>query len=217
MKKSSSSKQWLARHVNDPYVQRSKREGYRSRSAYKLAEIDERDKLLQPGMVLVDLGAAPGGWSQVAAKRLGRGGSVIAIDLLPMDPVAGVTVLQGDFTRRAGLAAVETALDGRRADAVLSDMAPNMSGIAVSDQARSMELAEIARDFAVLHLKSEGVFVVKIFQGAGYDEYLRSLRAAFTKVAVRKPAASRGESAEQYLVARGPKALNSKLATPHVE
>jgi len=207
MPKSHSSKQWLRRHVSDPYVQRAKKEGYRSRSAYKLTEIDAKDKLLQPGMVLVDLGAAPGGWSQVAGKRAGKGGTVIAIDLLPMDPVSGVTLLQGDFASKAGLAAVERALDGRKADVVLSDMAPNMSGIAMSDQARSMELAEIARDFALLHLQSQGVFVVKIFQGAGYDEYLRSLRSAFTKVPVRKPAASRGESAEQYLVARGLKPL----------
>jgi len=206
VKKSKSSKQWLRRHVNDPYVQRSKREGYRSRSAYKLTEIDERDKLLGPGQVVVDLGAAPGGWSQVAAKRVGPGGAVIAIDLLEMEPVPGVAFLRGDFTKGAGLRAIEAALAGRKADIVLSDMAPNMSGIAVSDQARSMELAELARDFALLHLQPEGAFVVKIFQGAGYDEYLKSLRAAFRKVVTRKPDASRDESAEQFLLARGLKA-----------
>ena len=193
--------------MNDPYVQRSKKEGYRSRSAYKLTEIDERDRILRPGMLVVDLGAAPGGWSQVVAKRVGDKGTVIAIDLLAMDPIAGVTVLQADFATEAGLGAVEEAMRERKADVVLSDMAPNMSGIAVSDQARSMELAEIARDFAALHLQAEGVFIVKVFQGAGYDEYLRSLRMAFQKVVVRKPASSRGESAEQYLVARGLKAL----------
>ena len=203
MKKSHSSKQWLRRHVNDPYVQRSKKEGYRSRSAYKLIEIDDRDKLLRPGQVLVDLGAAPGGWSQVAAKRLGSAGKVIAIDLLEMEPVSGVTFIQGDFGSRKGLAAVEAALEGRRVDLVLSDMAPNMTGIAVTDQARSMELAELARDFALLHLQPEGSLLIKIFQGAGYDEYLLSLRRAFRKVVVRKPDASRGESAEQYLLARG--------------
>jgi len=203
MKKSHSSKQWLRRHVNDPYVQRARKEGYRSRSAYKLTEIDERDKLLRTGQVIVDLGAAPGGWSQVAAKRVGRNGTVVAIDLLEMDPIAGVTFVQGDFGTETGLEAVQAALQGHEADIVLSDMAPNMSGIAVSDQARSMELAEIARDFALLHLKPEGAFLVKIFQGAGYDEYLRSLRQAFRKVVVRKPAASRDESAEQYLLARG--------------
>ena len=203
MKKSHSSKQWLRRHVNDPYVQRSKKEGYRSRSAYKLTEIDERDKLLRTGQVIVDLGAAPGGWSQVAAKRAGPSGIVIAIDLLEMDPVAGVTSVRGDFGTRKGLDAVQAALQGHKADLVLSDMAPNMSGIAVSDQARAMHLAEIARDFALLQLKPEGAFLVKIFQGAGYDEYLKSLRLAFRKVVVRKPAASRDESAEQYLLARG--------------
>lgn len=203
MKKSSSSKQWLRRHVNDPYVQRSKRDGYRSRSAYKLTEIDERDKLLRPGQVVVDLGAAPGGWSQVLAQRAGKGGAILAIDLLEMEPVAGVTFVRGDFTKGSGFRAVEALLAGRKADLVLSDMAPNMSGIAVSDQARSMELAELARDFALLHLKPEGGFLVKIFQGAGYDDYLLSLRRAFAKVVVRKPDASRGESAEQYLLARG--------------
>jgi len=203
MKKSHSSKQWLRRHVNDPYVQRSKREGYRSRSAYKLTEIDERDKLLRPGQVVVDLGAAPGGWSQVLAQRVGARGRVIAIDLLEMEPVAGVTFIQGDFGSDRGLEAVQAALEGGRADLVLSDMSPNLSGIAVSDQARSMHVAEIARDFALLHLEPEGAFLVKIFQGAGYDDYLRSLRQAFRKVVVRKPAASRDESAEQYLLARG--------------
>jgi len=203
MKKSHSSKQWLRRHVNDPYVQRARKEGYRSRSAYKLTEIDERDKLLRTGQVIVDLGAAPGGWSQVAARRVGAAGKVVAIDLLEMDPVAGVIFVQGDFGTETGLDAVQAALQGHKADIVLSDMAPNMSGIAVSDQARSMHLAEIARDFALLQLKPEGAFLVKIFQGAGYDEYLKSLRLAFRKVVVRKPAASRDESAEQYLLARG--------------
>jgi 23S rRNA (uridine2552-2'-O)-methyltransferase len=208
MKRSQSSKQWLRRHVNDPYVQRSKREGYRSRSAYKLTEIDERDKLLHAGQVIVDLGAAPGGWSQVVAKRAGANATIVAIDLLEMPAIGGVTFVKGDFTRASGLKAVEAALAGRRADIVLSDMAPNLSGIAVSDQARSIELAEAARDFALLHLQPEGAFLVKIFQGAGYDEYLMSLRRAFRKVVVRKPDASRDESAEQYLLARGLKGLN---------
>jgi 23S rRNA (uridine2552-2'-O)-methyltransferase len=203
MKKSHSSKQWLRRHVSDPYVQRSKRDGYRSRSAYKLTEIDDRDKLLKPGMVVVDLGSAPGGWSQVLAKRLGAGAAVVAIDLLAMEPVAGVTFLQGDFTAESGLAALGNALNGRKADVVLSDMAPNFTGIAVSDQARTLDLAELARDFALSHLRREGALLVKIFQGAGYDEYLKSLRRAFVKVVVRKPDASRDESAEQYLLARG--------------
>jgi 23S rRNA (uridine2552-2'-O)-methyltransferase len=205
VKKSSSSKQWLQRHVNDPYVQRSKREGYRARSAYKLAEIDARDKLLKPGMVVVDLGAAPGGWSQVASKKVGAAGKVIAVDLLPMEPITGVTIIQDDFTSRAGEAAVKEALGGRKADVVLSDMAPNISGIPTRDQALAFTLAEAARDFALLHLKPEGVLLVKVLMGAGYDDYLRSLRGTFGKVVVRKPGASREESVEQYLVARGPK------------
>ena len=205
VKKSSSSKQWLHRHVTDPYVQRAQREGYRARSAYKLLEIDARDKLLKPGMVVVDLGAAPGGWSQVASKKVGPAGKVVAVDLLAMEPIAGVTIIQDDFTSRAGEQAVEAALAGRTADVVLSDMAPNLSGISVRDQAFTMVLAEAAREFAVLHLQPQGVLLVKVFQGAGYDGYLRSLRHAFGKVVVRKPEASRGESAEQYLLARGPK------------
>jgi 23S rRNA (uridine2552-2'-O)-methyltransferase len=212
MSKSHSSKRWLRRHVSDPYVQRSKKEGYRSRSAYKLTEIDERDKLLKPGMVVVDLGSAPGGWSQVLAKRLGPSGTVIAIDLLPMEPVSGVTFVQGDFTKKSGLAAIAHALDGRKADVVLSDMAPNMTGIAVSDQARTMDLAELTRDFALLHLQRDGALLVKIFQGAGYDEYLKSLRREFQKVVVRKPDASRDESAEQYLLARGLRVIDNPPA-----
>ena len=202
MKKSHSSKQWLRRHVEDPYVKRSKREGYRSRAAYKLTEIDERDKLLKPGMVVVDLGAAPGGWSQVLAKRLGEQGRIVAIDLLEMPAVPGVMLLHADFATAEGLAAVEAALEGRKADLVLSDMSPNLTGIAFTDQARSMELAEIARDFALSHLKRDGSFLVKVFQGEGYQEFHRTLKDAFEKVMVRKPNASRDESAEMYLLAR---------------
>lgn len=209
MKKSTSSKKWLKRHVNDPYVQRSKREGYRARSAYKLIEIDERDKLLRPGLVVVDLGAAPGGWSQVIAKKVAASGKVVAIDLLEMDPVEGVTFLQGNFATRKGMAAVEGALAGRKADLVLSDMSPNITGIPMTDQARTMELAEMARDFALSHLQSEGALLIKIFQGSGYDEYFLSLRRAFKKVVVRKPDASRDESAELYLLARGLKKTGS--------
>lgn len=202
MKKSHSSKQWLRRHVNDPFVQRSKREGYRSRSAYKLTEVDDRDRLLKGGQLVVDLGSAPGGWTQVLAQRV-PSGRIVAIDLLEMAPVPGVTFLQADFTTPAGLEAVRATLAGRKADVVLSDMAPNLSGIAVSDQARSMDLAEIALEFALAHLQPDGAFLVKVFQGAGYDEYLRAMRSAFLKVVVRKPEASRDESAEQYLLGRG--------------
>ncbi|MBK8322916.1 MAG: RlmE family RNA methyltransferase [Betaproteobacteria bacterium] len=205
MKRSKSSRDWLKRHVNDPYVQRSKKEGWRARSAYKLLEIDEKDRFLAPGGVVVDLGSAPGGWTQVVVKKVGAKGTVIAIDLLAMEPVPGSAFLQGDFATGAGLAAVEAALGGTQADVVLSDMAPNLSGIAISDQARSMALAELARDFALDHLKPGGVFLVKVFQGVGYDEFLKSLRGAFDKVVMRKPDASRDESAEQYLLARGPR------------
>jgi 23S rRNA (uridine2552-2'-O)-methyltransferase len=202
MKKSHSSKQWLRRHVEDPYVQRSKREGYRSRAAYKLTEIDEKDRILKPGMVAVDLGAAPGGWSQVLAQRAGGKGTVVAIDLLEMAPIPAVTIVRGDFTTAQGLADVEAALGGRKADLVLSDLSPNLTGIAFADQVRSMELAELARDFALAHLKPGGAFLVKVFQGSGYAEFHRSLKLAFEKVAVRKPGASRDESAELYLLAR---------------
>ena len=202
MKRSKSSKQWLKRHVNDPYVQRSKKEGWRSRAAFKLLEIDEKDRFLVPGAVIVDLGSAPGGWTQVAVKKAGAKGRVVAIDLLAMEPVPGAVFLQGDFSEEAGLAAVEEALAGSPVDVVLSDMAPNLSGIAISDQARSIALAELARNFALAHLKPGGVFLVKTFQGVGHDEFLRSLRAGFDKVVVRKPDASRDESAEQYLLAR---------------
>lgn len=191
--------------MNDPYVQRSRKEGYRARSAYKLIEIDDRDGLLKPGALVVDLGAAPGGWTQVVVKRVGATGRVVAIDLLEMAPVDGAQVIQGDFSAASGLTAVTTALGERRVDVVLSDMAPNLSGIAISDQARVMALAELARDFAVGQLKPAGAFLVKVFQGEGYDEFLRSLRAAFGKVVVRKPDASRGESAELYLLARDPR------------
>jgi 23S rRNA (uridine2552-2'-O)-methyltransferase len=205
VKRSKSSRDWLKRHVNDPYVQRSKKEGWRARSAFKLIEIDEKDRFLAPGGVVVDLGSAPGGWTQVVVKKVGAKGKVVAIDLLAMEPVPGSAFLQGDFSTGAGLAAVEAALGGTQADVVLSDMAPNLSGIAISDQARSMALAEIARDFALGHLKPGGAFLVKVFQGVGYDEFHKSLREAFDKVVVRKPDASRDESAEQYLLARGPR------------
>lgn len=213
MKKSNSSRQWLRRHVNDPYVQLSKKDGYRSRSAYKLLQIDERDRLLRPGQVVVDLGAAPGGWTQVVARRVGSGGRVIGIDLLPVEPVPGASLIQADFTMKRGLAAIEAGLGGGRADLVLSDMAPNLSGIAISDQARSMALAELALEFALSHLQPDGAFLVKVFQGAGYDEFLRAMRVGFLKVAVRKPDASRDESAEQYLLGRG---LKSPAAAPNL-
>jgi 23S rRNA (uridine2552-2'-O)-methyltransferase len=196
-------KSWMQEHVSDAYVKRARAEGMRSRAAYKLDEIAVRDRLLKPGMVVVDLGAAPGGWSQVAAGRVGPRGRVIALDILEMPLLPGVTFLRGDFRDDATLAELERVLAGQRADLVLSDMAPNLSGIASSDQAQALELAELALDFALKHMKPKGNFLVKTFQGAGFEEYLRSLRGRFSAVAVRKPEASRDRSREVYLLGKG--------------
>jgi 23S rRNA (uridine2552-2'-O)-methyltransferase len=196
-------KNWMQEHVSDAYVKRARAEGMRSRAAYKLDEIAVRDRLLKPGMVVVDLGAAPGGWSQVAAGRVGPRGRVIALDILEMPSLPGVTFLRGDFRDDATLVELERVLAGQRADLVLSDMAPNLSGIASSDQAQSLELAELALDFALKHMKPKGNFLVKTFQGAGFEEYLRSLRGRFSAVAVRKPEASRDRSREVYLLGKG--------------
>lgn len=196
-------KNWMQEHVSDAYVKRARVEGMRSRAAYKLDEIAARDRLLKPGMVVVDLGAAPGGWSQVAAGRVGPRGRVIALDLLEMPSLAGVTFLRGDFRDDATLAELARVLGGQRADLVLSDMAPNLSGIASSDQARALELAELALDFALKHMKPQGNFLVKTFQGAGFEDYLKILRSRFSAVAVRKPEASRDRSREVYLLGKG--------------
>lgn len=203
MKRTRTSKGWMREHVNDPYVLLAKKEGYRSRAAYKLMEMDERDHLLRPGMTVVDLGAAPGGWTQVAAGKIGPSGVLVAFDILPMDPVRGAVFIQGDFREDAALAMLRAALAGRAVDLVISDMAPNISGIGTADQARSMHLGELALEFAVQHLKPGGVFVVKIFQGEGFDDYVRAMRAHFEKVTVRKPKASRDRSAEVYMLGRG--------------
>src|SRR5688500_2296336 len=183
-----TSKAWMREHVTDPYVKRANAEGYRSRAAYKLQQIADKDKLLKPGMTVVDLGAAPGGWSQVAAQAVGRTGRVIAVDVLEMAQVPGVTVIRGDFHAAATLRALEEALDGRPVDRVLSDMAPNLSGIAAADQARSIALAELALEFASKHLKPEGKLLVKTFQGSGYDELVATLRRSFAQLLTRKPA-----------------------------
>ena len=193
-----SNKAWLRRHVTDPFVRKAKEEGYRSRAAYKLMELDERERLLRPGMVVVDLGAAPGSWSQVAAAKVKPGGKVIAVDLLEIAPISGVTVLRGDF-REAGLL---QALEGKRADVILSDVLPNLSGIPNVDQARAAELSFAAMDFCQKALKSDGVFVVKAFHGEAFEDVLQRLKRDFGKVNVRKPEASRGESRETYVVAR---------------
>ena len=203
MSRSKTSKAWMREHVNDPYVLLAKKEGYRSRAAYKLMEMDERDHLLKPGMTVVDLGAAPGGWTQVAAKKIGSSGVLVAFDILPMDPVHGAVFIQGDFREDAALAMLDQAMDGRPVDLVISDMAPNISGIGMVDQARSMHLAELALEFATQHLKPGGDFVVKLFQGEGFDEYVREMRVHFEKVAVRKPKASRDRSAEVYMLGKG--------------
>lgn len=203
MKPSKTSKQWMREHINDPYVQLAQKAGYRSRAAYKLLEIDERDHLLKPGMVIVDLGATPGGWSQVAAAKVGTAGKVLALDLLPLDPLAGVTFIQGDFREESVLRQLEAELGGRPVGLVISDMAPNISGIVSADQARAMHLAELAMDFALEHLTPEGSFLVKVFQGAGFEEYLKNMRQSFSKVVSRKPKASRDRSSEVYLLASG--------------
>lgn len=200
MKPSKTSKQWMREHVNDPFVQLAQKEGYRSRAAYKLLEIDAKDRLLKPGTVVVDLGATPGGWSQVAAARVGRSGKVIALDLLPLDPLAGVDFIQGDFRDDAVLKQLEDLLQGKPAGLVISDMSPNICGVASADQARAVHLAELAMEFALEHLKPEGSFLVKVFQGAGFEDFLKLMRSRFTKVATRKPKASRDRSSEVYLL-----------------
>lgn len=202
MARGKSSGRWLREHFDDPFVKRAQREGYRSRAVYKLAEIDEKDRLLAPGMTVVDLGAAPGGWCQYAVQRVGARGMVVGLDILPMDAVPGATLIQADFTEDAALEELERVLSGRSVDLVLSDMAPNISGMAAVDQPRSMYLAELALDFCERALKPGGDFLVKTFQGEGFDEYLKGLRSRFARVQSRKPQASRGRSREVYLLAR---------------
>jgi 23S rRNA (uridine2552-2'-O)-methyltransferase len=205
-KKNKTNKAWITEHVNDAYVQRARAEGWRSRAAFKLTEVDDKDKLLKPGMTVVDLGSAPGSWSQVAARRVAPGGRLIALDLLPMEPLHGVHFIQGDFREDEVLQALTTALEGRQVDLVLSDMAPNMSGIAVVDQARVMLLAELTLEFCAQHLKPGGDMLVKVFQGDGFMELRKAMQEQFRTLQMRKPAASRNRSAEIYLLARGKKA-----------
>ena len=206
MNRSKSSTRWLREHFQDPFVKKAQVEGLRSRAAFKLTELIERDRLLRPGMNVVDLGAAPGGWTQVVRESLGDSGRVIALDVLPMRGVAGVDVLQGDFRDAALLARLEALLDGARLDLVLSDMAPNMSGVVLADQARAMELAELALAFARQWLKPGGAFLVKLFQGVGFDDFVRDLRQGFERVSMRKPKASRARSREVYALASNLKA-----------
>ncbi len=202
-RRTPSSRRWLDRHQRDAYVKRARQEGYRSRAAFKLAEIDAREHLLRPGMVVVDLGAAPGGWSQYAARRLGGRGRLIALDMLPIEPIPGVECLQGDFTEAAVLDLLRGRLEGRCVDLVMSDMAPNISGIAASDQARSMRLAELALDFAAKTLCRGGGLLLKTFQGEGFNELRQAMAARFARLVIHKPPASRAESREVYLLGRG--------------
>jgi 23S rRNA (uridine2552-2'-O)-methyltransferase len=190
-------------HVSDPFVQRAKAEGYRSRASFKLMEIDDRDHLIRPGSVVVDLGAAPGGWSQVAAQRMNGRGRVVALDLLEMTGLHGVEFIQGDFREESVLGRLEELLAGEKVDLVLSDMAPNISGGPVSDQARVMHLAELGLDFSRHWLKPDGAFLVKVFQGYGYEDFVREMREVFRSVLTRKPDASRDRSSEVYLLGKG--------------
>lgn len=203
MARSKSSHRWLQEHFSDPYVKKAQAEGMRSRAAYKLEELVERDQLLKPGMVVVDLGAAPGGWSQWVRQALGDRGRVVALDILEMPPLAGVEFLHGDFRDDGVLSALETTLGGLPVDLVLSDMAPNKSGVDSVDLPRAMHLAELAMEFADHHLRPGGAFLIKLFQGVGFDEYVRQLRRRYAKVSIRKPAASRKRSPEVYALAQG--------------
>ena len=202
-KKHRFGKAWMHEHLSDPYVKEATRRGYRSRAAFKLLELDERDRVLEPGRAVVDLGAAPGSWSQVLRERLAGRSVIVAIDLLPMEPIPGVRFVRGDFESDEGLSALETALAGAPVDLVISDMSPNLSGIDVVDQARSMRLAELALDFASTHLQPGGDLVVKVFQGAGLETFQRAVQRDFSKVYLRKPKASRDRSREHYVVAKG--------------
>ncbi len=205
MKPSRTSKAWMQEHLNDPYVKLAQKEGYRARAAYKLMEIDDKDKLIKPGMTIVDLGSAPGSWSQVAVQRLKGQGNVIALDILDMQPIGGVTFIQGDFREEAVLRLLEQKLNNTQVDLVIADMAPNISGIKDVDQAGAAYLTELALEFSREWLKPSGNFLVKVFIGAGFDEILQNMRPMFNKVVTRKPKASRDRSSEVYLLGIGRK------------
>jgi 23S rRNA (uridine2552-2'-O)-methyltransferase len=205
MKLKPSSKAWMHEHVNDEYVKRAQKEGYRARAAYKLLEIDDKDKLIKPGMTIVDLGATPGSWSQVVTQRLKGNGRIIALDILDMQPIKGVEFLQGDFREESILKQLEQMLNNKQVDLVIADMAPNMSGIADVDQAGAIYLTELALDFSKTWLKPHGNFLVKVFIGAGFDGLLHDMRQMFDKVVTRKPKASRDRSSEVYLLGLGKK------------
>ena len=202
MARSKSSNRWLSEHFDDHYVKMAQQKGLRSRSAFKLLELQDKYQLVKPGMIVVDLGAAPGGWCQVVQPLVKDSGKVLALDILEMEPVHGVEFIHGDFTEDGSLQALEAVLGGHKVDLVLSDMAPNMSGMATIDQAKAMYLAELALEFVRAHLKPSGDYVVKLFQGTDFDVYVREVRSLFKKVQVRKPKASRPRSREVYLLAR---------------
>ncbi|HMK15138.1 MAG TPA: 23S rRNA (uridine(2552)-2'-O)-methyltransferase RlmE [Burkholderiales bacterium] len=207
MKRTKSSSNWMREHVNDFYVESAKRQGFRSRAAFKLLEIDERDRLLSPGMTVVDLGAAPGSWSQVAAEKVGARGKVIALDILQMQPIAGVDFICGDLRQSAVLKELRTKIHGKAADLVICDISPNISGVSSHDQARTMELAQLALEFSAQVLKPEGGFLVKVFHGEGFEDFLKAMRSRFKQVNSRKPKASRARSSEIYLLGRNLKLL----------
>ena len=203
MPRTKSSQRWLARNAKDKYVKRAREEGARSRAIYKLEEIDRRDRLLRPDMTVVDLGAAPGGWSQYVKSRVGKSGRVLALDILPMEPIVGVEFIEGDFTEQPVLDLLMQRIQGKPVDLVISDLAPNMTGVASVDQARVMNLAELVLEFSDKSLKLGGSLLIKTFQGAGFNEFYAQLRRRFEKLAARKPSASRAESKEIYLLGRG--------------
>jgi 23S rRNA (uridine2552-2'-O)-methyltransferase len=213
-KRTKSGSAWMHEHVTDPYVKKAQQDGYRSRAAYKLLDINKRDRLLRPGMTVVDLGAAPGSWCQVAVEMMKKQGRVLAIDLLPVAPMPGVESLEGDFTEPAALAWLEEKLQSARVDLVLSDMAPNISGVMLRDQARHYDLCELALDFALTWLKPDGAFLVKVFQGVGFEDFRARMRQAFEQVHIRKPEASRDRSTEVYLLGRRPVAAAATGQNP---
>ena len=203
MARSRSSHRWMQQHVSDPFVKQAQKDGYRSRASYKLIELNAKDRLIRPGMLVMDLGSAPGGWSQVAGRLVGEKGRVLATDILPMDPVRNVEFIQGDFTEESVFNQILAALQGEKPDLIISDISPNLSGIDSADQASSMYLVELALDMARKVLKPRGSFVAKVFQGSGSDAYLKELRSSCEKVSIRKPEASRSRSREIYVVAKG--------------
>ncbi len=201
--RSKSSKRWLQEHFNDGYVKQAQQQGWRSRAVFKLKEIQDKDHLIKPGMTVVDLGAAPGSWSQIAAQWVGDKGLVVAIDLLAMDPLPGVSFIQDDFLANSALQQLQDCIGDKSVDIVMSDMAPNISGVAIADQAKSMGLVEAALDFALQTLNPKGAFICKVFQGEGFDEFLKQVRSDFSKVLIRKPKASRDRSREVYIIGIG--------------